>query len=183
MEFCHAWRNLEADSTHHSTPHQRQRGGILLEHQPLNLVSATGQRLEYPGEPLVFLHEGLGSVDLWRDFPQAVVTGTGQPGFVYSRYGNGWSTPLDRSHQLDYMHREALDTLPEIIDCLESGPPILIGHSDGASIALVYAGSGYPVGGLVLIAPHVFVEPETVRSIAAMVGIMAPSMNAIYFAV
>lgn len=66
------------------------------------------------------------------------------------------------------MHEEALETLPGLIDELVGRPPILIGHSDGASIAIIYAGSGHPVAGLVLIAPHVFVEPETVRSISAI---------------
>lgn len=66
------------------------------------------------------------------------------------------------------MHEEALETLPRLIDELVGRPPILIGHSDGASIAIIYAGAGHPVEGLVLIAPHVFVEPETVRSISAI---------------
>lgn len=122
-----------------------------------------------PGVPLVFLHEGLGSVDLWRDFPEAVVAGSGHPGFTYSRHGNGWSWPLSGPRRPDYMHREALDTLPRVVDAIVDGqPPVLIGHSDGASIALIYAGSGHPVQGLVLIAPHVFVEPETIASIAAI---------------
>ena len=117
--------------------------------------------------PLLFLHEGLGSVDLWRDFPQAVVGASGCPGFAYSRQGNGWSQPLSRPRQPDYMHSEAVDVLPIVIEDLAGGrPPVLIGHSDGASIALIYAGSGYRVQGLVLIAPHVFVEPETIESIA-----------------
>lgn len=122
-----------------------------------------------PGIPLVFLHEGLGSVDLWRDFPDAVVEGLGHPAFVYSRRGNGWSRPLAAPRDPDYMHREALDVLPKVIEELVDGrPPVLIGHSDGASIALIYAGSGHSVRGLVLIAPHVFVEPETISSIAAI---------------
>lgn len=122
---------------------------------------------ESSGAPLVFLHEGLGSVDLWRDFPEAIVTGSGHPGFVYSRLGNGWSIPLSGPRQPDYMHREAQDVLPKVLESLVGEqPPVLIGHSDGASIALIYAGSGRPVQGLVLIAPHVFVEPETIDSIA-----------------
>lgn len=123
---------------------------------------------EWSGTPLVFLHEGLGSVDLWRSFPEAVVAGSHRPGLVYSRYGNGWSAPLEESRHPDYMHREALDVLPAVIaDCCQA-PPLLIGHSDGASIALIYAGAGHPVQGLVLIAPHVFVEPAGIESIAAI---------------
>lgn len=118
------------------------------------------------GTPLVFLHEGLGSVELWRAFPAAVVDATGQPALVYSRYGNGWSTPLGEPRGVDYMHDEARTVLPVIIEEEVGPPPILIGHSDGASIALIYAGSGAPVAGLILIAPHVFVEDETVASIA-----------------
>lgn len=118
--------------------------------------------------PLVFLHEGLGSVDLWRGFPDGVANGSGHPGYVYSRYGNGWSTPLSGSRQPDYMHEEALDVLPGVVEAIGVDSPILVGHSDGASIALIYAGAGYRVSGLVLIAPHVFVEPNTVQSIAAI---------------
>lgn len=118
--------------------------------------------------PLVFLHEGLGSVDLWRSFPDDVVAGTGRPGLVYSRYGNGWSKPLEEPRRPDYMHAEALDVLPHVLSGLDGAPPVLVGHSDGASIALIYAGAGHPVEALVLIAPHVFVEPETVRSIQAI---------------
>jgi pimeloyl-ACP methyl ester carboxylesterase len=120
---------------------------------------------DWDGPPMVFLHEGLGSVELWRDFPLEVAAGARRPGIVYSRRGNGWSPPLDAPRRPDYMHREALDTLPELIDRLVGRPPILVGHSDGASIALIYAGGGHPVAGLVLIAPHVFVEDEGLASI------------------
>jgi pimeloyl-ACP methyl ester carboxylesterase len=120
---------------------------------------------EFGGTPLVFLHEGLGSVELWRDFPADVVAASRCPGLAYSRHGNGWSSPLTAPRPPDYMHEEALETLPRLIDELVGRPPVLIGHSDGASIGIIYAGAGHPVAGLVLIAPHVFVEPETVRSI------------------
>ncbi|CAN5263109.1 alpha/beta hydrolase [soil metagenome] len=117
--------------------------------------------------PIVFLHEGLGSVDLWRGFPRAVVETTGHPALVYSRYGHGWSDPLGERRDVGYMHDEAL-VLGGLIDNLIDRPPILVGHSDGASIALIHAGSGNPVEALVLLAPHVFVEPETRQSIEAL---------------
>lgn len=125
-----------------------------------------GERFQ--GTPLVFLHEGLGSVELWRAFPEDVATGARRPGVVYSRHGNGWSPALDVPRQPDYMHHEALATLPQLVAELVDGPPILIGHSDGASIALIYAGAGHPVAGLVLIAPHVFVEDEGLASIRSI---------------
>ncbi|HZD23732.1 MAG TPA: alpha/beta hydrolase [Acidimicrobiia bacterium] len=118
--------------------------------------------------PIVFLHEGLGSVDLWRRFPGNVTTATGRQGLIYSRYGNGWSTPLREPRRPDYMHEEASHVLPKVLDRFVNGAPVLVGHSDGASIALIYAGSGNPVGGLVLIAPHVFVEEETIASIGSI---------------
>jgi pimeloyl-ACP methyl ester carboxylesterase len=118
--------------------------------------------------PLVFLHGGLGSIGLWRDFPEAVATATGRTAIVYSRLGYGRSDPTPRPWRPDYMHREALDSLPVLLDALDAERPVLIGHSDGASIALIYAGrSGKPVSGLVLLAPHVFVEPESIAGIEA----------------
>ena len=119
---------------------------------------------------MVFLHEGLGSVELWRDFPVDVVRATGHPGLLYSRYGYGWSDPLDAPRTVDYMHREALDVLPELLADHIDTPPILIGHSDGASISIIHAGSRHPVAGLVLLAPHVFVEGpglENIRDLQA----------------
>lgn len=124
--------------------------------------------VEFEGTPLVFLHEGLGSIELWRDFPSAVATHAHRPALAFSRYGNGWSTPLASPREADYMHTEALKTLPEVLAELVDRPPILIGHSDGASIAIIYAGAGSPVRGLVLIAPHVFAEEEGLESIRAI---------------
>src|SRR6185436_20353973 len=113
------------------------------------MLVAGGHRLEYvfhepqhapvSGQPmLVFLHEGLGSVALWKDFPAEVVAATGCPALVYSRYGYGKSETLTAPRSVDYMHREALDVLPEVLDHFGIRSPILIGHSDGASIALVH---------------------------------------------
>ncbi len=133
-----------------------------------------GRRLEVqiiPGRDgapgtLVFLHEGLGSVSLWRDFPARVVAATGCTAVVYSRYGYGNSDPLEAPFAVDYMHREALESLPALREELGIAAPILVGHSDGASIALIHAGAGAAVRGLVALAPHVFVEDLSVRSIA-----------------
>jgi pimeloyl-ACP methyl ester carboxylesterase len=116
--------------------------------------------------PLVFLHEGLGSVALWRDFPRQVAAATGLGVLVYSRTGYGWSTPALLPRQPRYMHDEALVTLPALLDRLGIVRPVLIGHSDGASIALIHAGAEVrPVAGLVALAPHVFVEDVSIASI------------------
>ena len=116
---------------------------------------------------LVFLHEGLGSVSHWKDFPARVAQVTGCPATVYSRYGSGNSEVLREARGVRYMHEEALDALPELLSRLEIDRPILVGHSDGASIALIYAGTHGRVSALVLLAPHVFVEDLSVASIAA----------------
>jgi pimeloyl-ACP methyl ester carboxylesterase len=130
-------------------------------------------RLEYrtlPGDArrrrLVFLHEGLGSVDLWRDFPARIAEETGHPAIVYSRRGHGWSTPATGTRDPGFMHDEALETLPSVLERLSIVEPLLIGHSDGASIALIHA-AHRPVAGVVALAPHVFVEPESVAGIDA----------------
>jgi pimeloyl-ACP methyl ester carboxylesterase len=146
-----------------STPSFLQAGGHRLEYQQIRPAAAAGD-----APTLVFLHEGLGSVALWKRFPGHVAEATGCPALVYSRYGYGKSDRLAAPRQVDYMHREALEVLPQILDQLGIVDPILIGHSDGASIALLHAGSGLrPVRGVVAMAPHVFVEDVTVRSIAA----------------
>ena len=115
---------------------------------------------------LVFLHEGLGSIDLWRGFPEEVAAGTGRTAIVYSRLGYGRSDPWPGPRGPDYMHREALESLPSLLDSLAVSRAVLVGHSDGASIALIYAGtSGRPVSGLALLAPHVFVEPQSLEGV------------------
>ena len=117
---------------------------------------------------IVFLHEGLGSLAMWKDFPAKVAAATGCHALVYSRYGYGQSEPLQASRRVDFMHDEALKSLPELLDKLNIDRPILFGHSDGASIAIVCAGeSGRPVAGLILMAPHVMVEDITVENIQA----------------
>ncbi len=136
-------------------------------------VDVCGHRLEVQtiygpaGRPtLVLLHEGLGSISTWREFPSQVAAATECPVVVYSRYGYGNSDGLAAPFQVDYMHREALEALPELLAKLGIARPILIGHSDGASIALIYAAVRDALRGLVALAPHVFVEDLSVKSIA-----------------
>lgn len=123
-----------------------------------------------PGAPaMVFLHEGLGSVSMWRDFPQRVADATGCEAVVYSRYGYGRSTPRrGEARTPSYMHEEALTALPALLDALQLERPFLFGHSDGGSIALINAG-GTPrlLSGIVLMAPHVLVEEVTLAGIRA----------------
>lgn len=143
--------------------------------QEISSVTVRGRRLEVgriaaprPGGPtLVFLHEGLGSLSMWRDFPQQAVAATGCAAVVYSRYGHGQSEVLREPRTVDYMHVEALEVLPELLGRLGVADPVLVGHSDGASIALIHAASRIDVRGLVLMAAHVFVEDLSVTSIAA----------------
>ena len=117
---------------------------------------------------IVMLHEGLGSVGLWGDFPEKLQAVTGAGVFVYSRAGYGASTPAKLPRPLDYMHTEALDVLPKLLDAIGFRRGLLLGHSDGASIAAIYAGSrqDHRVEGIALIAPHFIVEDISVASIA-----------------
>lgn len=118
--------------------------------------------------PIVLLHEGLGSVSLWKEFPQQLADTTGRRVLAYSRYGYGQSTPLRSKRDPRYMHDEALQTLPALRSQLGIDDCILFGHSDGASIGLIHAGARrWRVSALIVLAPHVFVEEEGVRSIAA----------------
>ena len=122
-----------------------------------------------PGAPtVVMLHEGLGSLAMWRDFPSRLASATQTNVIVYSRHGYGRSAALQGRRAVRYMHDEALLVLPQFLDALEIDNPILFGHSDGGSIALIHAGgSGRKVRGAVVLAPHVFVEDLSVASIAA----------------
>ena len=137
-------------------------------------LALDGGEIEYrriEGDPalpvLVFLHEGLGSAALWRDFPDRVAAETGAGALVYSRLGYGGSSlPAGGAFPLDYMHVEAERRLPAILAALDIERPVLVGHSDGGSIALIHAGA-FPdaVAGLVLMAPHVFVEDCSIEAI------------------
>lgn len=140
-------------------------------------LSAAGQRLEArwvgPGPAaaptLVLLHEGLGCVSLWRDFPERLAAATGCGALVYSRAGYGRSQPVALPRPLDYMQREGEAVVGPVLDAAGVQAAILVGHSDGGSIALVHAASDTTgrTRGLVLMAPHVFCEELSVRSIAA----------------
>ena len=137
---------------------------------------AAGKRLEAvvygpaPAEAptIVMLHEGLGCIALWRDFPAKLAAATGWGVFAYSRAGYGGSDPVDLPRPLDYMNREARASLPAVIAAIAFRRGILLGHSDGASIAAIYAGehSDDRIQGLVLIAPHLFTEEAGLASIA-----------------
>ena len=130
----------------------------------LEVHQIAGQGTDRP--EMVFLHEGLGSVSHWKDFPVRVAAATGCGVTVYSRYGSGQSDLLAEARSVRYMHDEALHSLPDLLRQLQIENPILVGHSDRASIALIYAGAHHRVSGLVVLAPHVFVEDLSVASIA-----------------
>lgn len=134
-------------------------------------VRVGGRRLEaveLPGDPvlrpLVLLHEGLGSVGLWRAFPRALQAATGRRVIAFSRFGHGRSEPPPRARAPAFFHEEALDVLPALLAQLDAPEPVLVGHSDGASIALIHAGH-HRVAGIALLAPHVIVEEITVAAI------------------
>jgi len=119
--------------------------------------------------PIVFLHEGLGSVAMWRDWPQRVCAATGRAGVVYSRRGYGQSDAIADVRgsgrlQPDYMHQEAWEVLPALLQGLDLKTPVLLGHSDGATIALLHA-SRHPLSACIVMAPHVMVEDISIRSI------------------
>jgi len=118
---------------------------------------------------LIFLHEGLGSVSLWRDYPARLAEATGTAALVYSRFGYGGSAPCRLPRPLTYMHDEGLIHLPDLIAATGIGDHVVIGHSDGGSIALVYAGAAARPGlrGMALMAAHVFNEEINVKAIAA----------------
>jgi pimeloyl-ACP methyl ester carboxylesterase len=120
---------------------------------------------------IVMLHEGLGSIAMWKDFPAQLAQTTGCRVLLYSRYGHGKSDRLAEKRSVDFMHHEAQVVLPELLRQFQIERPILLGHSDGASIALIFAGStggahSQQVRALILEAPHVFVEDFGLRSTA-----------------
>jgi pimeloyl-ACP methyl ester carboxylesterase len=134
-------------------------------------IDVAGRRLEtvqYAGaadrRTIVLLHEGLGSVGLWRGFPAALRDATGRRVVAFSRFGHGRSAPPPRRRTPRFFHEEALEVLPELLERIDAPQPLLVGHSDGASIAIIHA-AHHEVVGLALLAPHVFVEQLTVDAI------------------
>jgi pimeloyl-ACP methyl ester carboxylesterase len=143
---------------------------LTIQGRKLEVRLISGPNSRKPA--IVFLHEALGSISSWRDFPEVVVARTGCSAIVYSRYGYGNSEILRGERQPRYMHDEALCALPELLENLDASNPILLGHSDGASIGIIYAGATATKGkhgpkALILLAPHVFVEDVTIQGIAA----------------
>jgi pimeloyl-ACP methyl ester carboxylesterase len=137
--------------------------GVGIEVQRLNDGCGGGRA------PIVFLHEGLGSVSMWREWPAQVCAAAGRAGIVYSRRGYGESDPIPDvrgSGRLgaDYMHREAFEVLPRLLEALEIESPVLLGHSDGGTIALLHA-SRLSVTSCIVMAPHVIVEDCSVAAI------------------
>jgi pimeloyl-ACP methyl ester carboxylesterase len=141
---------------------------VRVRDQRLEVVRI--QPAEGPGAKagsIVMLHEGLGSVAMWRDFPQRVAATTGLEVVAYSRVGYGKSDPIATQRNVRYMHEEALVTLPALLEALQIERPILFGHSDGGSIALIFAGGAQrPLRAVIAMAPHVMVEQISVVSIA-----------------
>jgi pimeloyl-ACP methyl ester carboxylesterase len=143
---------------------------------PTGFLSVNNSDLEYrmigPGPEaaptIVMLHEGLGSAALWGDFPDRLQAATGAGVFIYSRSGYGASTSVTLPRPLDYMHFEALEVLPRLLEQIGFRRGLLLGHSDGASIAAIYAGAhqDHRVQGVAMIAPHFIVEDISVESIA-----------------
>jgi pimeloyl-ACP methyl ester carboxylesterase len=140
--------------------------GTLSAEDTTNTDNANDTATEQP--VMVFLHEGLGSVSLWKDFPDQLCARIGIRGLVYSRPGYGKSTPrgVDEHWDPDFMHRQAYEVLPTLLTHLNVKNPWLFGHSDGASIALLYAAQ-FPAAlrGAIVVAPHLFVEDNSIQSI------------------
>jgi len=135
--------------------------------RPLRLECEwVGVPREHARATIVFLHEGLGSVSMWRDFPREFCDRHGFAGFVFSRYGYGGSTPRPRDERWapDFMARQASEVLPALFAKTAIAKPWLFGHSDGATIALLHA-SRHAVAGVVAVAPHLFVEDLSIASI------------------
>jgi len=150
-----AWKNLPRDYR-----------GVVVDGKRLETLLLSPA----PKAPtIVMLHEGLGSMAMWKDFPAKLAQATGCRVLVYSRYGHGKSQCLAEKYSVDFMHREAQVVLPELLRQFQIHRPILLGHSDGASIALICAGT-HPqqVRALILEAPHVFVEDSGLQSIAGI---------------
>jgi pimeloyl-ACP methyl ester carboxylesterase len=143
---------------------KQQRGEVVVDGKRLETLWIGYGTAARP--TIVMLHEGLGSLALWKDFPARLASRTGCAVLAYSRYGHGSSDELMEKRPVEFMHHEGEVVLPELLDKLDIAQPILLGHSDGGSIALIFAGkySDRPRA-LILEAPHVFVEDLSVASI------------------
>lgn len=139
---------------------------------PVEIIEPYPLSADTPGTTLVFLHEGLGSIAQWRDFPLAVSLATQLPAAIYERGGYGNADPLNAPRSVGYLHEEALQSLPQVLQQLQINDAILIGHSDGGSIALIFA-AVWPekVRGIITEAAHVFVEEVTLAGIREAVRI------------
>jgi pimeloyl-ACP methyl ester carboxylesterase len=142
---------------------------------PPRLLELPAGRLEYVdvpatrgGPPIILLHERLGSASLWRSFLPRLAAATGLRVIAYSRFGHGWSDPPAGPRTDRFMDEEALEILPQLRDRLTTDPPVLIGHSGGATMALIHA-AAHTVAGVIAIAPHVLVEELTLRAIRSTV--------------
>jgi len=144
---------------------QGELGDVIVDGKRLEVLWLASSQADAP--VIVMLHEGLGSIAAWKTFPQQVTAHTGCSVLVYSRYGHGNSDKLLEKRPVTFMHYEGQVVLPELLGKLGIERPILLGHSDGGSIALIFAGT-YPerCAALILEAPHVFVEDLSVASIA-----------------
>ncbi len=144
---------------------------VSLARGPVEVVDWPAAPESVDAAPLVCLHEGLGSLRLWRSFPADVHAATGRRTIVWSRHGHGRSCVVHEPRAVTYMHDEALLVLPELLARLDVAAPVLVGHSDGASIALVNAASSRagldlaPPTGVVAMAPHVVVEDVSIAGI------------------
>jgi pimeloyl-ACP methyl ester carboxylesterase len=169
-----------SDASHNNLP---PTTSVVIEGVQLEVLHIPAPSDAKRRTPLVFLHEGLGSVSLWgtrhRYWPQELCSRTGRAGVVYSRRGYGQSDAIPNvrgagghsgfwrtgRHAADYMHVEAFEVLPRLLAACGVERPVLVGHSDGATIALLHA-SRHPVTACIAMAPHVFVEEVALRSIA-----------------
>ncbi|MEM7105669.1 MAG: alpha/beta hydrolase [Bacteroidota bacterium] len=143
----------------------QQRTGFIRIDSAVLAVKHIMASSPTPNDPtLIFLHEGLGSIDQWRSFPEKLVEATGLSAYIYDRQGYGKSVPFDRKRKLNYLHKEAFEVLPELIAKLKIANPILVGHSDGATIALLYASKFNPVC-IISEAGHVHLEPFCIEGI------------------
>jgi len=148
---------------------------LTIQSRRIHYVRLQSKKTKGHSPTIVMLHEGLGSIAMWQKFPQQVSDATGCDVLVYSRHNYGNSDPIGRDYDDDFLHKEALEILPEILDRLHIKKPILLGHSDGGSITLIHAGgTECDLTGVILMAPHVLVENI---SFSGLVAIKEDYMN------